>query len=79
MSLPPGANDYSVFLGRASKDGKVWSFLVEFLALMGKKEAALSAARKGIATGSHWGARLRTLQKQILMGEKNTPHNPLSN
>jgi hypothetical protein len=46
---------------------------------MGKKDAALSAVRKGLATGSHWEGRLKTLQMQILTGEQITPHKPLSN
>jgi tetratricopeptide (TPR) repeat protein len=73
------ANDYSVFLSHAPNDGKVWSYLTEALALMGKKEAAMAATRKGLATNSHWSSRLNELQMKILLGEKIIPHKPFSN
>lgn len=72
-------NDYTAFLKRKPKDGKVWSYLVEALALMGKRKAALNAIHRGLATGSHWSNRLTSLQKQILLGKKVIPHRPLSN
>lgn len=73
------AKDYTVFLRFDPKDGKVWSYLTEALALMGRKDLALDAARKGLATGSHWSKRLSELQRKILMGEMITPHKPFSN
>lgn len=72
-------NDYKRFLNLAPKDGKVWSYLVEALALMGKKKAALDAIRHGLATGSHWSKRLTFLQQQILLGKSIIPHTPFSN
>lgn len=73
------AIDYKAFLKSESRDGKVWSYLVEALVLSGQREAALAAANKGIATGSHWTGRLQNLQKKILLGEKIVAHKPLSN
>ncbi len=72
-------NDYTVFLRGAPKDGKVWSYLTEALAFMGRRDLALDAARKGLKTGSHWSKRLSELRRKILSGESITPHKPLSN
>jgi tetratricopeptide (TPR) repeat protein len=77
--IPNAVNDYTVFLRRAPKDGKVWSYLVEALALMGKQTEALDALNRGLATRSHWSDRLLELQKQILSGQPIIPHKPLSN
>ena len=73
------AQDYSVFLGSAPKDGKVWSYLAEALALQGNKQAALEATSRGLATGSHWSERLRQLQEMILLDKIIVPHKPFSN
>lgn len=73
------AKDYTIFLRFDPKDGKVWSYLTEALALMGRKYLALGAAEKGLATGSHWSKRLNELKRKILLGENITPHKPLSN
>jgi tetratricopeptide (TPR) repeat protein len=72
-------HDYKCFLKLAPKDGKVWSYLVETLALMGKQSAALSAINHGLESKSHWSGRLKLLQKQIAFGEKIIPHMPFSN
>jgi len=63
-------DDYLFFLKSDSRDGKVWSYLVEAYALMGNRDKALWAADQGLATGSHWSGRLRKLKMQVLMGEK---------
>ncbi|WP_282755067.1 tetratricopeptide repeat protein [Desulfuromonas thiophila] len=73
------SQDYMLFLRNASKDGKVWSYLAEAYALQGQKQKALEAVRHGLAAGSHWSGRLKTLQMQILSGQKITPHKPFSN
>ncbi len=73
------AKDYSAFLGSSPADGKVWSYLVEVLALMGARQAALEAAAKGLATGSHWSERLQELQESILLNRIIKPHKPFSN
>ncbi|ACN15097.1 TPR-repeat containing protein [Desulforapulum autotrophicum HRM2] len=77
--LQKAANDYVMFLRFAPKDGKVWSYLVETLALMGNRKAALDAVNRGLSTNSHWSDRLTVLQKQIFSGQKIIPHKPLSN
>jgi tetratricopeptide (TPR) repeat protein len=77
--MEKSVKDYTRFLKHAPKDGKVWSYLVEALALMGKRESALDAIRHGLATGSHWSKRLTFLQKQILLGKPIIPHTPFSN
>ncbi len=77
--LQKAVEDYTAFLRFDPKDGKVWSYLTESLALMGRKDLALDAARKGLATGSHWSKRLRELQRKVLLGEMITPHKPFSN
>lgn len=71
--------DYTAFLRFDPKDGKVWTYLTEALALMGRRDLALEAVRKGLATQSHWAKRLNELQRQIVMGERITPHSPFSN
>jgi predicted Zn-dependent protease len=73
------SEDYLVFLRRAPKDGKVWSYLVEAYALMKRSDLALAAINRGLATGSHWSGKLKELQMQIMMGQKITPHRPFSN
>jgi tetratricopeptide (TPR) repeat protein len=70
--------DYKGFLERAPKDGKVWSYLVEAYALIGRRDLALDAIQKGLATGSHWSERLRDLQNQILSGQRIVAHKPFS-
>lgn len=73
------SEDYLAFLRKDPGDGKVWSYLVEAYALMGRSDLALQAVNKGLATGSHWSGRLKSLQMQILTGETITPHKPFSN
>jgi len=73
------AKDYMSFLKNDPRDGKVWSYLAESLALAGNTKAALGAAQKGLATQSHWSKRLMILQKQILAGKLIVPHKPLTN
>lgn len=73
------SEDYIIFLKSAPRDGKVWSYLAETYALMGRTDLALQAAEKGLATGSHWEKRLQTLKRQIMYGEKIKPHKPLTN
>jgi len=77
--LQRAANDYAMFLRVAPKDGKVWSYLAETLALMGNSKSALDAVSRGLSTNSHWSDRLLVLQKQILSGQRIIPHKPLSN
>jgi tetratricopeptide (TPR) repeat protein len=81
--MQKAAADYIQFLGGfpngTSKDGKVWCYLAETFSLMGRNGLALKAIQKGLATGSHWTPKLISLQRQILSGEKITPHKPLSN
>ena len=77
--MKSAARDYNSFLKKDPGDGKVWSYLVEALALMGNRQAALEAASKGLGTGSHWSKRLQTLQQQVLMVQQITPHKPFSN
>jgi predicted Zn-dependent protease len=77
--LGRAARDYMAFLKRSPEDGKVWSYLVEALALMGKNQDALQAANRGISTGSHWTKKLVSLRQQILTGEPIVPHRPFSN
>lgn len=71
--------DYTSFLRQAPDDGKVWSYLAETYAIMGKSNLALSAIKKGLATGSHWTGRLKKLQSKIIQGEPIVPHKALSN
>jgi tetratricopeptide (TPR) repeat protein len=71
--------DYNAFLRTAPGDGKVWSYMAEALSLNLRNDLALVAIQKGLATGSHWSGRLKSLQQQIMTGEKITPHKPLSN
>lgn len=71
--------DYFVFLKKAPKDGKVWSYLAEAYALMGDKKSALAAISKGLSTGSHWSKRLEELRIQILTNQMVQPHQPFSN
>ena len=73
------AADYSKFLKKYPKDGKVWSYLVEALALMGDRSSAMAAAQKGIMAGSHWTKRLEVLYGQLASGQGIEPHQPLSN
>jgi len=73
------SKDYLVFLKSLPKDGKVWSYLGETYALMGRTDLALKAIRRGLATGSHWEKRLKNLQMEILSGTKIKPHVPFSN
>ena len=73
------SEDYLAFLRKAPKDGKVWSYLVETYALMGRKQLALQTVNKGLATNSHWSGKLKKLQVQIMTGQKITPHKPFSN
>lgn len=77
--MQKASEDYMAFLRKAPKDGKVWSYLVEAYALMGRTDLALQAVNKGLATGSHWSGKLKSLQMQILTGETITPHKPFSN
>lgn len=71
--------DYETFLDFAPKDGKVWYYLAESYALMGKRGFALDAVSKGLATGSHWSDRLRVLRRRLMAGEQIIPHKPFSN
>lgn len=73
------AKDYLSFLKNAPKDGKVWSYLAEALALAGNTKAALGAVQKGLATQSHWSKRLMILQEQIVAGKLIVPHKPFAN
>lgn len=77
--LNKAARDYMAFLKRSPKDGKVWSYLVEVLALTGKTQYALKAANRGISTESHWTEKLVSLKQKILTGEPIVPHKPFSN
>lgn len=78
-NMQKAVEDYSNFLRRAPRDGKVWSYLVEAYALMGRNDLALLAVKKGLSTGSHWSGRLEFLQQQILSDERIIPHKPLTN
>ena len=74
--------DYLIMLKRNPKSdssGKIWFYLAETYAVIGEKNAALSAIKKGCKTGSHWCDHMKILQQKILLGEKITPHKPLSN
>ncbi|WP_020589549.1 tetratricopeptide repeat protein [Desulfobacter curvatus] len=71
--------DYLSLLKRSPKSGKIWYYLAETYAVIGEKNAALSAIKKGCNTGSHWCDHMKVLQQKILLGEKITPHKPLSN
>ena len=71
--------DYLTFLRKHPKDGKVWSYLAETYALMGRSDLALRAVNKGLATGSHWSPRLKRIRNKILTGQKVVPHKPFSN
>lgn len=71
--------DYNTFLRIAPTDGKVWSYMAEALSLSFRNDQALIAIQRGLATDSHWSGRLNTLKRQIMFGEKITPHKPLSN
>lgn len=73
------ATDYTEFLKQYPKDGKVWSYLVEALYLMGNSQDALKACKIGISSRSHWTEKLMKLQKQILSGQSIKPHNLLAN
>ena len=76
------AKDYSIMLKKnpkSNKSGKIWFYLAETYALMGKKNAAFSAIKNGCKTGSHWCNQMKVLQQKILLGKKITPHKPLSN
>lgn len=73
------AKDYLSFLKNQPRDGKVWSYLAESLALAGNTKAALGAIQKGLATRSHWSKRLMILQEQILAGKLIVPHKPFTN
>lgn len=73
-------NDYITVLRILPKYGKVWFYLAETYALMGRTDLALQAINKGVAaTGTHWSKELKELQMKILQGEKIIPHKPLSN
>ncbi|NWH05027.1 tetratricopeptide repeat protein [Desulfobacter latus] len=71
--------DYLIILKRSPKSGKIWCYLAETYAVMGEKNAALSAIKNGCKTGSHWCEKMKILQKKILLGKKIVPHKPLSN
>ncbi|NWH05035.1 tetratricopeptide repeat protein [Desulfobacter latus] len=73
------AKDYMHFLKGHPTDGKVWSYLVEVLALAGNTKAALDAAQKGLSTGSHWSKRLMSLREKIITGKPIISHTPFSN
>ncbi|NDY72407.1 hypothetical protein DO021_12105 [Desulfobacter hydrogenophilus] len=75
-------DDYSAMLKRShksDKSGKIWFYMAEALSLMNKKKLSLQAIENGCATGSHWCAKMKLLQKKILTGKKIIPHKPLSN
>ena len=71
--------DYSIMLKRRPERGKIWYYLAETYAVMGQNKAALSAIKNGCKTESHWRRYMKVLQQKILLGEKITPHKPLSN
>ncbi|MBB5346973.1 tetratricopeptide repeat protein [Desulfoprunum benzoelyticum] len=77
--MQKAVEDYKTFLRKAPEDGKVWSYLAEAYTLMGRRDLALQAIRKGLATNSHWDGKLRKLQQQIMVGEPIQPHKPFSN
>lgn len=60
-------------------NGKIWYYLAETYALMNRRDLALDAINRGLATGSHWGGRMQDLRMKIMTGQKITPHKPFSN
>lgn len=79
--LPMAAEEYKAQLRQSSGDGggKIWFYLAETYALMNRSDLALEAINRGLATGSHWGAKMQDLRTRILTGQRIKPHEPFSN
>lgn len=80
--LHKAAEEYIALLRRnpgSKGSGKIWYYLAEVYAVMHRKDLAIKAIQRGIATGSHWGAKCKGLEKRIMAGRKITLHPPFSN
>ena len=80
--LHQSAEEYIALLRRdprSKSSGKIWYYLAEVYAVMQRKDLAVKAIRRGIATGSHWSGKLKKLEHQIMAGRKISLHPPFSN
>lgn len=77
--MQKAVDDYNALLRRNPQNGKIWYYMAETLALMGRRDWALEAIDRGKATDSHWKNKMEPLREKIMSGKKIIPHKPFSN
>ena len=77
--LSKAVEDYTFLLRKNPGSGKLWHYLAEVFAVMQRRDLALKAIERGLATNTHWNGKLKALQGRIMAGQKITLHPPFSN